>query len=151
VSQKKYTKKRKIWKEQLFKLKNLTQFRDVGVILRFGGNSAKSRQRGIPKCCMTNLYEYGPSWLTDGLLPLWTSLGFVKLNIKYCMYTCDDGDFQFLKVSEPSFSSTFYKNIAKQKVGEMWSRSLRNSDDHPSPLAISKYNQVKIDCNCICN
>ncbi len=63
---------------------------------------------------MTNLYEYGPTCLTDGLPPFLTSLGFVKLNMKYCMYTCDDGDFQFLKVSEPSFSSTFCKNVAKQ-------------------------------------
>jgi hypothetical protein len=63
----------------------------------------------------TNLYEYGPSCSTDGFPPFWTSCGFVKLNIKNCMYTCDDGDFQFLKVSEPSFSSTFYKDIATKQ------------------------------------
>ena len=44
----------------------------------------------------TNLYEYGPICLTDGFLPFVTLSGFVRLNIKYCMYTCDDGDFQFL-------------------------------------------------------
>ena len=65
---------------------------------------------------MTHLYEYGPSCFTDGLLPFWTSSGFVKLNIKYCIYTCADGDFQFLKASEPSLSWTFCKIVTDKLI-----------------------------------